>query len=466
MDAYTPASEIADAVRSKKLSAREATEAALKRVEAKNPALNALTYLDPDRALRQADAIDEAIARGEDPGSLAGVPMGVKDLEGVEGMPLTMGSLVYKDQVAFEDSVQVSRLRRAGAVFLGKTNTPEFGYKGFTANRVHGATGNPWDPERTPGGSSGGSAAAVAAGMVPLCTGSDGGGSIRAPSAFSGCYGIKPSAGRIPRAGLFAPHWGTHSTVGPISWSVRDAARYLDAAAGPHPNDLDSLDAPPGGYEAAVVGPAPRVRRIAWTPDLGYAAVDSEVKRLCGEAAKALGDALGADVEEVNPGLSNPMPYWYAMAAANDTRTLDSLTPDQRELLEPGFVAFADQARQLTALQVMDALEERHQLNRAMTAIFEAYDLLVTPAVACTAFPKSGPPPTTIGGVETGPAGYIAFTPPFNMTGHPAASVPAGLAKDGLPVGLQVIAPRHADAFLLAVSAAYEAARPWRRPPA
>ena len=464
MDAYTPAWEIAGAVRSKKISAREATEAALKRVDDRNPALNAFTYLDPERALRQADGIDEAIARGEDPGMLAGVPMGVKDLEGVEGMPLTMGSLAFKEQVAHEDSVQVSRLRRAGAVFLGKTNTPEFGYKGFTVNRLHGATGNPWNPERTPGGSSGGSSAAVAAGMVPLCTASDGGGSIRAPAAFSGCYGIKPSAGRIPRAGLFAPHWGTHSTIGPMAWTVRDAARYIDATAGAHPNDLDSLDAPPGGYEAAVMGETPPVWRIAWSPDLGYAAVDPQVKRVCAEAAKALGEALGAEVEEVNPGFSNPMPYWYAMAAANDTRTLDSFTPEQRELLEPGFVAFAEQARGLTAMQVMEALDERHQLNRALTAIFETYDLLVTPAVACTAFPKNGPPPSKIGRAEVGPAGYIAFTPPFNMTGHPAASIPAGLAKDGLPVGLQVVAPRHADKFLLAVSAAYEASRPWGRP--
>src|SRR6185437_4792663 len=204
-----------------------------------NPALNAFVYVDAEGALRQADEVDKSWDWNERPGLLAGVPIGVKDLEPVAGMPWTNGSRAFEGSMATQDSVQVQRLREQGAIVVGKTNTPEFGYKGFTENKLFGATGNPWAPDRTPGGSSGGSASAVTAGMVPLCTASDGGGSIRIPAAFSGCFGFKPSAGRIPRAGEHAPTWGTHSVLGPVSRTVRDAARYLDCTVGPHPNDLD-----------------------------------------------------------------------------------------------------------------------------------------------------------------------------------------------------------------------------------
>jgi aspartyl-tRNA(Asn)/glutamyl-tRNA(Gln) amidotransferase subunit A len=464
MDQLLSACETADLVRRGKLSAREATKAALERVEATNAALNAFVYLDPDGALRQADAIDEAVARGEDPGLLAGVPIGVKDLEPVAGMPHTFGSRAYAGNIAERDSVQVSRLRAAGVVILGKTNTPEFGYKGFTENQLFGPSRNPWNPERTPGGSSGGSAVAVTAGMVALCTASDGGGSIRIPAAFCGCYGIKPSAGRIPRAGETAPAWSTHSTLGPVSRTVRDAGRYLDVTAGPHPNDCDCLDAPPGGYEAAAMAAAPRLRRLAWSPDLGYAPVEPEVVRVARSAAQALADAVGAELVEAAPGFAEPLGAWYAMAAPGDLLILERMTDEQRALLERGFVAFAEQARQLSGYDVAAALEERHQVNRILSAFFEEYDLLLTPTVACTAFKAEGPPPAAIGGAEVGPAGYIPFTPPFNLTGHPAASLPAGLAADGLPVGLQVVGPRQADKLVLTVSAAYEAARPWSWP--
>lgn len=464
MESLAPAWETAERVRRKEVSAREVVEAALKRVEAKNPALNAFICLDPEGALKQADAVDSAIARGLDPGPLAGVPIGVKDLEPVAGMPFTCGSRAYADVVADFDSVQVQRLKAAGAVVLGKTNTPEFGYKGFTENRLFGPTRNPWNPAKTPGGSSGGSAAAVTAGMVAVCTASDGGGSIRIPAAFSGCYGIKPSAGRIPRAGLNAPTWGTHSTLGPVSRTVRDAARYLDVCAGPHSNDLDCLDSPIRGYEAAVLAGPLRLGRVAWSPDLGYARVEPEVRRLAFEAAKALAASAGAELVEASPGFSDPMADWYAMAAPGDVVLVERMTEEQRSVLEPGFTAFVDQARTITGPMVAAALEVRHQLNRTMTAFFDQYDLLLTPTVACTAFVAEGPPPSKIDGKDVTPAGYLPFTPPFNMTGHPAASLPAGRAPDGLPVGLQVVAPRHADAFLLTVSAAYEAVRPWSWP--
>jgi len=462
----TPATavEIAQAVRARTVSAHEVTVAALARVERANPALNAFVHVAREAALRDADAVDAAVARGEDPGPLSGVPIGAKDLEPVAGMPFTSGSRLYAKRVAERDSVQITRLRAAGAVVLGKTNTPEFGYKGFTNNQLFGPTGNPWDPRLTPGGSSGGSAAAVAAGMVPLCTASDGGGSIRIPASFCGCYGIKPTAGRIPLAGETYPHWATHSTLGPVSRTVRDAARYLDVVTGPHPDDLNSLDSTGHGFEAAVHAGPQKIRRVAWSQDLGYAVVDPEVASIAGAAARRLASALGAELVEAHPGFEEPMPTWFVIGAPGDVHFLDTLTSEQRELLEPGFRAFAENARGLMAYELAGGLQARHTLNRTMTAFFGQYDLLVTPTVSAPPFPSQGPPPATIAGKQVGPAGFIPFTYPFNITGHPAASVPAGRDARGMPVGLQIVGPRFDDARVLAASAAYEAASPWEWP--
>ncbi|MCK9519921.1 MAG: amidase family protein [Dehalococcoidia bacterium] len=458
-----PAWQVAESVRRKERSAREVTEAALERLAAGNERLNAFVHIAPELALQQADAIDAQIARGEDPGPLAGVPIGVKDLEPAAGMPFTMGSRAYKDVIADTDSVQLARLKAAGAVALGKTNTPEFGYKGFTENRLFGATRNPWNPELTPGGSSGGSAAAVSAGLVPLATASDGGGSIRIPAGFCGCYGIKPTAGRIPIAGPQYSHWATHSTLGPVSRTVRDSARYLDAAAGPHPDDLHSLDAPTGGYEAAAVAAPPPIIRIAWSADLGYAVVDPEVAQVARQAAEAFAKALGAELVEADPGFEDPMPAWFAIGAPGDTLRVEELG-ERAAQLEPGYLRFAESGRGMTAVQVAQALQTRHAVNRQVNRFLDEYTLLLTPTLAAPPFKAEGPPPMVIAGKEVGPAGFIPFTYPFNLTGHPAASLPAGLTAAGLPVGLQVVAPRFADKLLLTVSAAFEAANPWPWP--
>lgn len=456
--------QIADGVRTRQFSAGEVLSAALDRIQAKNPALNAFIAVDPEAARAQADAVDAAIARGGDPGVLAGVPMGIKDLEPVKGMPFTEGSRAYEGRIADHDGVSVSRLKAAGAVILGKTNTPEFGYKGYTENLLWGATRNPWDPTKTPGGSSGGSSSAVASGMVPLCSASDGGGSIRIPASFTGCYGIKPTAGRIPRAQAHAPIWGAFSTMGPMARNVRDAARFIDVTAGPHPNDLDALDSTGHAFEAAVLAGLPRVKRIAYSTDLGYAIVEPEVTRVTREAAVALARALGAELVEAGPGFTDPILPWLTIATSGDTRLVDAMTPAQRELLEPGFRRFAEFGRQITAVQIADSLEQRHQMNRMMTAFFEEFDLLLTPTTATTAFVAEGPPPETINGQKAGPSSFIPFTYPFNFTGHPAASLPAGLSSAGLPIGLQAVAPRYADALLLQVSAVFERARPWNYP--
>lgn len=461
MTVPTTAWETVAAIRAKELTAVEALEAALKRIEKANPALNAFIYVDPEAAMAAAQQVDAGCNRNETPGLLAGVPIGVKDLEGVAGMPHTDGSRAYRNRLADVDSVQVARLKGAGAVVVGKTNTPEFGYLPLTNNLLFGATGNPWNPELTSGGSSGGSASAVAAGMVSLATASDGGGSIRIPAAMCGIYGIKPSAGRIPRADLHASHWGTHSTRGPLSRNVRDAGLYMDAAVGPHPNDLDSLDGPIGVYERAAMSAPPKLRRIAWSGDLGYAVVDEQVCAIALDAARALAAALGVELVEADPGFGNTMATWYTLAAAGDAAMLDSMTEEERNLVDPGFKAFAEQGRAISGVQVAEAQQARHTLNRGMTEFFNQYDLLLTPTAAGLPFAKEGPPPSVIGGKQVPPGGIVPFTAPFNTTGHPAASLPAGMSREGLPVGLQVVAPRHLDTLLLSVSGVYEQARPW-----
>ena len=464
MSELEPGWQTADRVLRKEVSAREVVEAALARMAALNPRVNAFVHIDPESALRDAAAVDARVARGEDAGAFAGVPIGVKDLEDVAGMPTTNGSRAFAGRVAARDSIPVGRLRRAGAVVLGKTNTPEFGYKGFTENRLFGATRNPWDPELTPGGSSGGSAAAVAAGIVPVATGSDGGGSIRIPASFCGCYGIKPTGGRIPLGDEGYPHWGTHSTRGPVSRTVRDAARYLDIAAGPHADDLHSLDAPAGGYEEAALRPPPAIDRVAWSRDLGYAVVDGEVAQVAEKAARRLAEALGAELVEAGPGFADPLEAWFTLGAPGDSALVESLTEEQKALLEPGYLRFSELGRGYTAVDVAKASQVRHRLNRQVNRFLEEHTLLLTPTVAAPPFAAEGPPPTVIDGREVGGAGFIPFTYPFNLTGHPAASLPAGCDASGMPVGLQVVAPRFAERLLLSVSAVYEAGSPWGWP--
>ena len=251
---FTPAHELAERMRSRALSPVELMKACLARIEAVNPALNAFIALRPEEALAEARAMADRIARGEDPGPLAGLPLGVKELEDVEGFPSTHASIPFKDNWPERDSVQVERLRKAGAIVLGKTNAPEFGYTAFTKNLLFGVTRNPWNPERTPGGSSGGSSAAIASGMVPLATASDGGGSTRIPACYTGCFGLKPTFGRVPRGPFKMLTWSDTVCLGPITRTVRDAALYLDAVVGPHPSDPDSLPHPGISYVNILEG--------------------------------------------------------------------------------------------------------------------------------------------------------------------------------------------------------------------
>ena len=455
--------ELADGVRSGELKAVDLLECFVARVDTFNEELNAFCFLDVAAARRRAAEIDAAVARGEDPGLWAGVPMGVKELVAVEGWPDTHGSLVLKDEIADHTDTEPARLLAAGAVLVGLTTSPEFGSTNWTRTYLHGVTRNPWNPERTPGGSSGGSAAAVAVGMMPICTGSDGGGSIRIPSAYSGLFGFKVSFGRVGDAGNFDT--GLTSVPGPICRSVRDAARYVDTIAGPTDVDPTSLPRPARSYEDAVVSgaAATRVRglRAAWSSTLGFAVCDPEVEKLAHEAALALVADAGIDLVDVEFHLRQPGRAW-AIVSSIDTAAnhlaaargrMDDVTPVSRAGLE--------MIEQLTPDQLLLAEQRRWELLRAIADVFDQVDLILTPTTATTAFVAEGPPPFEIAGQRVGGMGSVPYTAPFNISGMPAVNIPVGVSVEGLPVGLQVVARRHEEELVLACGAIAESKRPW-----
>jgi Asp-tRNA(Asn)/Glu-tRNA(Gln) amidotransferase A subunit family amidase len=446
-------SGLADHVRSAKLSARELVTHALGRIEALNGRLNAFVALDGDAALEAAAGVDEAVARGDDPGPLAGIPIGVKDMEDAAGFRTTFGSATREHApVAAVHSALVERLVAAGCVVVGKTNTPELGWKGDTDNPLFGATRNPWDPARSPGGSSGGSAAAVAAGMVPLATGSDGGGSIRIPSALCGLSGLKPSLGRVPTGGVNPPGWPSLSTRGPMARTTVEVAYALDAVIGPDPTDLQALPMPEPSWTGALDRPHVPMA-VAWSPTLGYAPVDAEVRAVCERAVGVLSDA-GARVIEVESVFSvDPMRTWLTMTNAFLARSVEEFRDTPLwERIDPGLRAGADAGLNVTGVELVKAIDECHRLNLRLVQLFHDVRLLVTPALAAPA-PLSGQP-----GVINGEAdlNWVRFTYPFNLTRSPAGTVCAGFGPGGLPVGLQLVGPQHGDLVVLRAMAALE----------
>ena len=447
--------ELAAAVRAGDVSARDLVQHSLDRIDAENGTINAFVAVDADRALAAAADIDDRVSQGDDPGPLAGVPIGVKDLEDAAGFPTTQGSALFAGQGPVpQDSLLVSRLRAAGAIVVGKTNTPELGWYAQTENRVFGVTRNPWDTTRTPGGSSGGSAAAIAAGMVPLATGSDGGGSIRIPSALCGLSGFKPSLGRIPAGGQHPPDWMFLSTRGPMAWRTSDIAFALDAVIGPDPTDLTALPMPDAAWSGAVAD-AHVPMRVAWSPTLGYAPLDDEVRAICERAVHTLGD-LGAEVEQVDDVFTeDPARIWQRLA---DTYNLRTLLPFRDnggwEKLDPGLRAEIERAPRFTALDLVEAEDACHLLNLRLVHLFHDARLLVTPVVASVA-PVCGEFGTINGTPERG---WIRFTYPFNLTRSPAGTVCAGFTDSGLPVGLQLVGPQHGDLVVLRAMAALEEA--------
>jgi aspartyl-tRNA(Asn)/glutamyl-tRNA(Gln) amidotransferase subunit A len=452
----TSLEELARSVRSKERSARELTQAALHRIERLNPTYNAFVALDGDRALAEADAIDAEIAGGGDPGPLAGIPLGVKDLQSAAGYVTTYGSALHADDPpASADDPFVARMRAAGCVIVGKTNTPEFGWMGNTDNAVFGPSLNPFDTSRGPGGSSGGSSAALAAGMVPLATGSDGGGSIRIPSACCGLSGMKPSLGRVPVGGPKPPGWIDLSTNGPMARRMADVTRALDIAVGPDPTDLRALPRPEASWLAAL--DEPRVPlRVAYSPTLGYATVDAEVAAVCARAVDRMA-SLGAEIVVVEDVFdADPVGDFLILTAAATLRTLRPYFGHPRwDEVNPVLRHFVDAAQSTTAEQLLQVFDRFHLMNLKLVELFRTCRILVTPTCAGVA-PHAGEITSTVNGETT--ANWVHFTYPFNMTRSPAASVCVGLSGNGLPIGLQLVGPQHGDLVVLRTAAALEAA--------
>ncbi len=445
--------EIAESVRKGERKAVEVLDEVLAAVEAGNEALNAFVHLDRVAARQAAEAVDEAVAAGQDPGPFAGVPIGVKDLEDCAGMPTSQGSLLFKGRPPVAaDSIHLARLRAAGAVPIGKTAAPEFGTLSFTKTKAWGVTRNPWNPERTPGGSSGGSAAAVAAGLVPAATASDGGGSTRIPASFSGLVGMKPSHGRIPHPGAS----GSQTSVyGLLTTTVADSARHLDATAGPDDIDRLSLPATTVSYEAAIESLDVAGMRARWSLDLGFVEhIDPEVAELAEAAAKQLVDAAGLVADDEPVVLTDAVRAWLGMGAMDLWFSIeegtwpgvaDDLTYYSRSVLE--------QTETYPVSKFARAHHAREQLTVDAAALFDDIDVLLTPSTAVPAFAAEGPPP---GGAMATP-----FTMLANLCWNPAISVPAGLTSDGLPVGLQIVARRHRDEVPLRLARIWEQTSPW-----
>lgn len=452
--AFTPAWELAELIRAKKLSPVEIVDHLLERISKLNPKLNAYLTVAEAEARSAAKDAEQAVMRGEELPPLHGVPVSIKDLHLTKGIRTTFGSLLFKDFVPDEDEVTIGRLRRSGTIILGKTNTPEFGQSGTTENRLGDDCRNPWNTGCTSGGSSGGAAAAVAAGLGPLALGTDGAGSIRIPAGFCGTYGLKPTQGRVPvhMAPMFV-------VMGPITRTVRDAALMLDAIAGFDRSDPNTIREKPPCFVDALKGGLGKLR-VAWSPDLGYARVDPEVRSIARSAAYVF-ESLGCHVEEATPESGAPFSIHSTIFRANGYASRGHLLREHADELMPYVKSNLEFGEKVMGYEYARAMKTLAHFRRDMADFFECYDLLLTPTDAVPAFPV-GQRPREIDGQEVDTEwGPIPFGPPFNLTGQPAASVPCGFSSDGLPIGLQIVGRWGDEGTVLRASVAFEKVRPW-----
>ncbi len=456
------ATELIAGYRDRSVSPVEATRAALAAIEAANDDVNAFVLVDAEAALAAAAESEARWRDGRTQGPGDGVPTSIKDILYTRGWPTLRGTNLIDEQGPWpEDAPAVARLRETGAVLLGKTTTPEFGWKGVTDSPRHGATGNPWNAELTAGGSSGGSAAAVALGMGAWSVGTDGGGSVRIPAAFTGTVTIKPTYGLIPM--WPASPFGTLSHGGPMTRTVTDAALMLDILTGFDARDWSALPTPATSFRDGL-DDGVRGLRVAFSPTLGYVRNDPEVEAAVRTAAAVLAEA-GADVEEIDPGFADPVEAFHVLWFTGAAKVVDAYGPGALERVDPGLRRGVMRAMAASAADYLDATAVRMDLGVRMGRFHQTYDLLLTPTLPITAFPKGMDAPK--GWHSEDWTSWTPYTYPFNMTQQPAASVPCGFTSAGLPVGLQIIGPRHADALVLRAARSYEAATTWTsaRPP-
>ena len=449
-------------IASKKIKPSEVMEAILARIDRVNPKINAFCTLARDSAIAEARAADKKVARAKSLGPIFGVPISIKDLIFTKGVRTTFGSKMHENFIPDQDEVVVQRLKAAGAIVLGKTTSCEFGYKSVTDSPLWGITRNPWNPELTPAGSSGGAAGAVASGMGPMAVGSDGGGSIRAPASFCGIFGLKPSRGRIPLYPLLSG-WETLDRrlahLGPLTRTVADAALMMEVMAGR--DDRDPATLPEGRIAfRRELKKGIRGLKIAWSLDLGYAVVDERVQDAVTSAIKVFAE-LGAKLEEARPDFPPMHDAFQLIFAAGCAGAIGDRLEEWRDRLDRGLVRLTEIGLKASAADYIRATNRSHILWEKMEAFFEKYELLLTPTLSVPPFPVGIDWPREVAGQKVHPLNYLVFTYPFNLTGQPAASVPCGWTADGLPVGLQIIGRRFEDATVLRAAAAFEEARPW-----
>ncbi|KKN13725.1 hypothetical protein LCGC14_1003450 [marine sediment metagenome] len=463
---YMSACEMAEKIKTQELTSQEITETIIERIEKINPIINAYCTPTFDLARELAKKADAAIKNGENLGLLHGIPVSIKDETDTKGIRTTYGCRIFENNIPLNDEAVVRRIRDAGAVILGKTNTPAFGYKGETDNLIFGVTKNPWNLERTPGGSSGGAAAAVSSGLGPIGIGSDGGGSIRIPSCFCGIYGLKSTFGRVPhnimeKSGYF----GTFVHKGPLVRYVKDAALVLDIIAGQDDSDRYSVPKPNYSYLERL-NERPNNLKIGYSMDLGFAeAVDGEVERSVMNGIQKF-EEFGWSLEKSRIKLRNPESLFLTIWSSGIGYSIAPFLKQWQDKMEPDFVELINRGLSYTVKELKIAEVQREMVYANICRAFRNIDILITPTLACPAFElgKSGIIETNviIEGKTMTATGWFPFTYPFNLSGHPAVSIPCGRSSDGLPIGMQIIGKRFDELTVLQVSRAFEKLVPWQ----
>ncbi|MDK2795644.1 MAG: aspartyl-tRNA(Asn)/glutamyl-tRNA(Gln) amidotransferase subunit [Archaeoglobaceae archaeon] len=440
--------EIVEKLRGGEIKASELVEDCFEKIKELNPKINAFVTLNPNAVKEAKEAKDKP---------LAGLPVAVKDNTDTKGIRTTYGSKLLENNIPTEDAVIVERLKKAGAVVIGKTNIPEFGLIAYTDNVLFGPTRNPWDLTRTVGGSSGGSAAAVASGMVPVATGNDGGGSIRIPASFCSLYGLKPTTGRIPWYPSMPVFIGMVSE-GFLTNFVEDTAFLLDYVKGQDIRDINSLPDDGKSYYKCLEEPVEP--KIAFSPNLGYAIVDPEVEEIVRKSAFKL-EKIG-EVEEVKLNLPSLETELTLKVVLEFFSFISDRLEEWKKSAFPPYLGFLSLAESITFREYIKIEEKRMELWRALREIFEKYDFLITPTTAVKPFKLGKLGPEEIAGVPATPIGWMPFTYPFNFTGQPAASIPAGLSEEGLPIGMQIVGRKFDDLGVLKISKAFQDISPWQ----
>ena len=458
---FLSAWEMKEKIKNQEITSLEVTEAIIERIEKINPIINAYCTPTFDLAREMAKKADGAVKKGEKLGLLHGIPTSIKDLMFTKGIRTTFGSLMYENFIPEEDDIAVERLKSAGCVILGKTNTPELGYAGSTHNRVFGETKNPWKLDRTSGGSTGGGGAAVACGLGPLALGNDGGGSVRHPASLCGVYGLKPSLGRVPIYPNICFHGTGYVSYGPLSNYVKDAALMLDVMKGPHDADRFSLPVEKINY-IEHIDKKPDKLKIGYSLDLGYAKViDTEVEKSVIDSVEKF-EKYGWTVEKIKMKMRKPEMSFYTLYTSDFYYDLKPKFKEWRDKLDPELVRMAEASSGYSANEVMRALDQREKIYGAIYEIFKTYDILVTPTTAIPAFKLGLMFPPQINGRNVSPTGWMPFSFPFNLTGHPAASIPCGWSSEDLPIGMQIVGNRFNEMLVLQVSKAFEEIQPWQ----